>query len=189
MSPSIFRPLLAVSALGLLCACGDGGAKTRVAATATPAAPAAPATAADPAAATFVQTAVATDIFEIDASRVALERSQNWHVKKLAQEIIDARSKAGGELQVALSETGIRPDTRLPADKAQAVAELRTVDATEFDRKYLQAATTAQAQALEVVEKYAEEGANPALKAVAEKKAPELRQQQAKAKALTSQVG
>jgi putative membrane protein len=185
MSLSHFRPLLAVSALGLLAACGDGGAKTEVAA--KPAA--APAKPADPAASTFVQTAVATDIFEIDASRVALERSQNWHVKKLAQEIIDARSKAGGELQVALSDVGIRPDTRLPADKAAAVEELRTVDVSQFDKKYLEAATEAQAQALEVVEKYAEEGATPALKAVAEKKAPELREQHAEARALKGRVG
>lgn len=185
MSLPLFRPLLAVSALGLLAACGDGGVETtKIPATQV----SAPVRAADPAAPAFVQTAVATDIFEIDASRVALERSQNWHVKKLAQEIIDARSKAGGELQVALSDTGIRPDTRLPADKAAMVAELRTVDPAQFDKKYLDAAADAQAKALEVVETYAEEGATPALKAVAEKKAPELRDQHAEVKALRGRV-
>ena len=185
MTLSHFRPLLAVSALGLLAACGDGGAKTEIPVTQV----SAPVKPADPAASNFVRTSVATDIFEIDASRVALERSQNWYVKKLAQEIIDSRSKAGGELQVALSDTGIRPDTRLPADKAAAVEELRNVDAAQFDRKYLQAATEAQAAALEVVEQYAEDGATPALKAVAEKKAPELRGQHAEAQALKGRVG
>ncbi|MET0337702.1 MAG: DUF4142 domain-containing protein [Caulobacter sp.] len=185
MSSTYFRPLLALSALGLLTACGDGGARTEVAI--KPAA--APAKPADPAATNFVQTSVATDIFEIDASRVALERSQNWYVKKLAQEIIDSRSKQGGELQVALSGVGIRPDTRLPADKAAAVEELRTVAPAQFDKKYLEAATQAQAAALEVVEQYAEDGATPALKAVAEKKAPELREQHAEAQSLKSRVG
>lgn len=185
MSSSLFRPLLAVGALSLLAACGDGGTKS---VSTTPAA--APAPAANPADASLVQTAVTTDIFEIDASRVALERSQNWDVRQYAQKVIDTRSKAGGELQVTLSETGlpIRPDTSLPADKAATVAELRNVDAARFDRLYLTAAAEAQEDALDVVEKYAEEGDHPALKAFAEKKAPELREQRAQAKALAGRV-
>jgi predicted outer membrane protein len=59
----------------------------------------------------------------------------------------------------------------------------------QFDKLYLDAAATAQGAALQVVEKYAEEGANAALKAIAEKKAPELREQQAHAKALLNKVG
>jgi putative membrane protein len=186
MTYSLIRPLFAIGALSLLAACGDGGSKQAE----HQAAPVAAAPAASPVDAGLVQTSVTTDIFEIDASRVALERSQNWDVKQYAQKVIDTRSKAGGELQVAINETGlpIKPNTSLPADKAATVAELRTIDPAKFDKLYLTAAATAQATALDVVEKYAEEGVNPALKAFAEKKAPELREQQAQAKALAGRV-
>jgi putative membrane protein len=176
MTSSFIRPVLAVSAMALLAACGDGGAE--VARTTSPAPVAAPRIS-DPAAPTFVQAAVTTDIFEIDAARVALERSQNYEVKQLAQKVIDTRSRAGGELRQALVETDlpINPQTSLPADKAAKVAELRSADAGSFDKLYLDAQVKAQAESLEVTEQYAEKGSTPELKAIAEKKAPEVRDQ------------
>lgn len=185
MTYPLVRPLFALGALSLLAACGDGGSSKAELPTTQISAPAT-----NPADTGLVQTSVTTDIFEIDASRVALERSQNWDVRQYAQKVIDTRSKAGGELQVTLNQSGlpIKPSTNLPADKAATVAELRTIDPAKFDKLYLNAAATAQGTALDVVEKYVEDGANPALKAFAEKKAPELREQQAQAKALAGRV-
>lgn len=187
-----FRPLLAVSAVALIAAaCSDRGADVAEGkpAAQTASAPA-PAVAADPIAPQFVQTAVTTDIVAIDASRVALERSQNYDVKQYAQKVIDARSKAGGELQVALSATGlpVRPSTNLPQDKAAAVAELRTAEPAQVDRLYLDTTVKAHEEALKVLEQYAEEGATPQLRAFAEKEAEEVREQRQQARTLLDRV-
>ncbi len=185
------RPLLVLSAaasiLGLLSACSDSGAK--VAQTSTP--PPALAAPQDPAAPAFVQTNVTTDILGIDASRVVLERSQNWDVKQYAQKVIDARSKSGGELQQTLSQTGlpINPQTSLPPQEAATVAELRAAPVGKVDKLYLKAQAEAQEEALATLEKYADDGVNPALKAFAEKQAPEMRELQQATRALLNKLG
>jgi len=169
------RSMLVISAVALLAACGQK-VEDKAVAQQPDANPAAtiPTPANEAGAPDFVAKAVASDIFEIDSSRAALEKSQSAEVKKFAQEMIDAHSKSGNDLKAAIATAGlaITPNTTLPQDKADKVAELRDTDAKDFDKAYLNAQVDAHQATLDLMQRYANDGDNAALKAFAAATAP-----------------
>jgi len=181
------RSMLVISAVALIAACGQK-VEDKTVAQQPDANPAAtiPTPANEAGAPDFVAKAVASDIFEIDTSRAALEKSSSAEVKKFAQEMIDAHSKSGNDLKAAIATAGltITPDTNLPKDKADKVAELRDTDAKDFDKAYLNAQVDAHQATLDLMQRYANDGDNAALKAFAAATAPVVQAHYDHAKAL-----
>ena len=169
------RSMLVISAVALLAACGQKIEEEGVAQQpdANPAATI-PTPANEAGANDFVAKAVASDMFEIESSRAALEKSSSAEVKKFAQEMIDAHTKSSADLKAALATSGlaITPAATLPQDKADKVAELRTTEANDFDKEYLDEQVDAHQAALDLMQRYANDGDNAALKAFAAAKAP-----------------
>lgn len=168
------RSMLVISTVALLAACGQKVEETVVQQPDANPAATIPTPANEAAAPDFVAKAVASDIFEIDSSRVALEKSPSADVKKFAQEMIDAHSKSGADLKAALTTSGlaITPSTILPQDKADAVNKLRGTEAKDFDKAYLDAQVDGHQATLDLMQRYANDGDNAALKAFAAANAP-----------------
>ena len=181
------RPLLiagaAIAALSLA-ACGQKtetkGAATPAEQAATPDAnPAATiATPADEAAApVFVEKASASDLFEIEAAKLAQATSKNAEVKKFAADMIAAHTKSTAALKKAIADanqTTLVLVTVLPADLQAKLDDLKK--AANFDKAYLENQVDAHQGALNLMQRYAQDGDVPAIKAFAASTAPVVQQ-------------
>lgn len=175
----------AIAALSVA-ACNRPANKTEGAATpaeqaATPDAnPAAtiPTPANEAAAPDFVTKAAASDMFEIEVARLALKRSTNAEVKKFAQTMIDAHTKSTAALKKAITDSGqaLTLPTALPTDLQDKVSDLTKVAAVAFDKNYMDNQVDAHQNALNVMQRYAEDGDVAAIKAFAAATAPVVQQ-------------
>jgi putative membrane protein len=86
---------------------------------------------------TYVQAAAASDMFEMETSRLALERASLPAVKTYAQTMIDEHGKSSEELKAAATAAGITVPAVLAPDKQAKVAALAGLSGAAFDRQYL----------------------------------------------------
>lgn len=189
------RPLLiagaAIAALSLA-ACGQKtetkGAATPAEQAATPDAnPAATiATPADEASApVFVEKASASDLFEVEAAKLAQATSKNAEVKKFAADMVAAHTKSTAALKKAVADAGqttLVVVTVLPADLQAKLDDLKK--AANFDKAYLENQVDAHQSALNLMQRYAQDGDVPAIKAFAAATAPVVQQHYDHAKTL-----
>lgn len=181
--------LAGAAALSLsLAACGKTAEEKTTEATAPDANPAmtVPTAADESAAPDFVGKAGVSDMFEVEAGKIALERSTNPDVKAFAKMMVDMHTKTTADLKTAIASSGlaITPPSMLPDDKTTALADLRSVEAKDFDKKYLDGQVDAHQAALDLMTRYAQDGDNAALKAAAAATAPIVQDHLTKAKAL-----
>lgn len=84
----------------------------------------------------YVQNAAASDMFEIETSKLALQKAAMPSVKTYAQMMIDEHTKSTNELKAACCSGAAIP-APLPADKQAKVDALKNLSGAEFDRQYL----------------------------------------------------
>ncbi len=137
----------------------------------------------------FVEAAAIYDMYEIEASKVALERSQNPEVKKFAQDIINTHGPRSEALKTAI-QTGAAPaaPTAMDSDHQDMVEKLRTAEGDKFDRLFLRQQANTREDTIEVFERYAANGENPALKAYATQVLPNVKTSMTKAEGLLQTV-
>lgn len=178
--------ILSSAALLALAACGDsknvaseaetsaGDAAIETATAVEPAAPAPAATANTNSVAGYAATAAMSDMFEIESSKLALEKSASPEVKKFAQMMIDGHTKTTAELKATLATAGVTmtPPPALDERRQAMLEELRGKSTAEFDTAYLDQQTAAHGEALSLHQGYANGGDNAAAKAFAAKTAP-----------------
>lgn len=179
--------LVGVAALSLtLAACGQKNDQT--AAVAPDANPAAtiPTPTDETSAPAFVEKAAASDMFEIEAGRIALDRATNPEVKAFAQMMVDGHTKTTADLKAAIAASGlmITPPATLPDDKSTALADLRSVDAAGFDKAYMDGQVDAHQATLNLMSRYAQDGDSPQIKGAAAAMLPIIQQHLDRARTL-----
>jgi putative membrane protein len=191
----IKRTLAVVSIVALLAACGkkveDAGTANEVAQQpdANPAAtivtPANEAAAPD-----FVMKAALSDMYEIETAKVAQKRSTNAEVKKYAAEMIKAHTKSTADLKAAIASSGqaLTPPAELDAHFKEKLDDLNKVDANDFNARYMNDQVDAHQGALDTVQRYANDGDVPAIKAFAMTAAPIVQGHYDMAKSLRDKV-
>ena len=175
MKRTLARALMVVSATALIAACGQKTDETNVAQqpdanpTATIPTPADEAAAPD-----FVTKAAMSDMYEVEAAKVALARSQNAEVKKFAQMMVDDHTKSTNDLKSAIAASGLSltPPSALDEAHAGKIQELKDEEAADFDKAYLNDQVDAHQMALDLLQRYANDGDNAQLKGFAATTAP-----------------
>jgi putative membrane protein len=133
----------------------------------------------------FVTLAAASDMFEIQSSKIALQRSTNPDVKKFAQMMIDAHTKTTATLKGLIAgQSDLSPPTTLPSDMQSKIDTLGNVSPADFDKTYLQDQIDGHQSVLNVMQRYAKDGDMEPLKQFAANTAPIVQQHLDKAKAL-----
>lgn len=176
MTRNILIVSAAFAALSLA-ACGPKTEETKGAATpaqqaATPDAnPAAtvPTMADETKADVFAMKAADSDMFEIEAAKLAAKRSTNAEVKKFAASMQTAHTKSSESLKAAIAASGaaITLPTALSADAQGKLDDLTKADDKDFDKKYADSQVDAHQAALNLLQRYAQDGDTPAIKAFA----------------------
>lgn len=126
----------------------------------------------------FVQTAAGTDLYEIEASRLAMGRAPSTQVKAYAQMLVNHHTMTTNELKTILAAKGMTPPPpTLPADKQAKVAQLSALHGAEFERDYIRMTGVQDHQAaIGVFEQASRTLADPDLRNFAAKSLPVLRQ-------------
>ncbi len=126
---------------------------------------------------TFAQKAAVSDQFEIQSSKLALQKSHNDQIRKFAQRMIDDHTKAGEELKAALLQANLKePGTELDHEHQVLLNKLQNESQGAFDRTYVKDQRTGHQQAVRLLEGYAKNGDNNALKQFAVKTLPIIKE-------------
>lgn len=136
----------------------------------------------DDKAADFVQKASVANLFEIQTSELALQRSQNAEVRGLAQAMIADHTKAGADLQAALTaaKSTLAPATALDEAHQKKYEELANAKPEEFDDKYVDIQTDAHNEAVSLFKDYSDGGTAGPIKDFAAATLPVLEGHKAK---------
>lgn len=87
--------------------------------------------------ATYVQNAAASDMFEIESSKLALEKATLPALKTYAEMMIAEHGTSSAELKIAAASAGIPVPTMLPPPLQAKLEALRTKSGAGFDQQYL----------------------------------------------------
>jgi putative membrane protein len=114
----------------------------------------------------FVTKAALTDMYEVEAGKIASEKGQSKAVKEFGRQMVEAHSKTGEELRgiVQAEKLAVKLPARLDKKHRKMIAALREAKVEDFDETYLAQQVKAQDGAAELFDSYAEEGGNAALK-------------------------
>ena len=124
-------------------------------------------------AAPYVTKAGASDLYEIQSSRIALQKSRNSQVRALATMLISHHQMTTRDVTAAARRDGLRPMApRLEPHQAAMIADLRRASAMGFNRAFLDQQRTAHEQALNLHSNYAQTGDRRALRMAASKAVP-----------------
>ena len=142
----------------------------------TPApAAAAPVPNADTAAGFAVRSAL-SDMYEVDSSRIALQRSQDNDVKRFAQMMIDDHGRTSNEVRAMLAQQAVA--VALPAAPDAEVESrlnaLRSASAEAFDQTYVDQQIQAHESALALLKDHARNGDNQVFRDWASRTAPAI---------------
>jgi putative membrane protein len=133
---------------------------------------------------TFVEKAALTDMYEIEAAKIALQRSKVQPVKDFAQMMIDDHTATTAELGPLASAAGVAPPTALDEGHMKKLDDLKSANAQDFDDTYIDQQTAAHSDALGLMKDYAENGKDPGIQAFASKVALKVDEHLQKVKAL-----
>lgn len=124
-------------------------------------------------AAQFVPMAASSDMYEIESSRLALERSQSPAIKQFAQMMIDHHTMTTQQVTQAAQASGMTPPppALLPPHRA-LLDKLQPAQGRAFDRMYLDQQRTAHRQALALHQSYARSGDKEPLRQAAAQAVP-----------------
>lgn len=125
----------------------------------------------------FVRKASVANEFEIESSRLALEKSQNQNVKRFAQKMIDDHTKAGEQLKQALQNTNTNaaPEEGLDDKHQQKIDKLQNLSGDDFDRQYIAMQMKAHKNAVSLFSDYSMHGKDAAIKSFAAQTLPTLK--------------
>jgi putative membrane protein len=120
----------------------------------------------------FVEKIALSDMYEIEASKIALERSKVQPVKDYAQMMIDAHTATSAELKPLAASSMVTPPSALDNDHMAKLDDLRKATVEDFDDKYIDQQTDAHENALNTLKDFANNGKDAGLQAFAAKTAP-----------------
>jgi putative membrane protein len=138
----------------------------------------APASAQTPSAQEFVNKVAISDMFEIQASQLALSKQADADTKPFAEKMVTDHQKTTSELK-ALVEGGkvkAKLPTALDSEHQKLLDDLKAKSGKDFDQSYDQAQVKGHKEAVALFEAYAKSGDDPELKSWAAKTLPHLKE-------------
>jgi len=122
----------------------------------------------------FIQKAAMSDMYEVQAGKLAADKGQSDVVKQFGQQMVDAHTKTTEELTGIVKSKNIKVDlpTKLDAKHQKLIDDLNTASARDFDKTYANQQVDAHQEAVDLFKKYASSGDDADVKQFAEKTLP-----------------
>lgn len=135
----------------------------------------------------FLRNAALSDMYEIQSSKIAQQKSKSAAIKRYAADMIKDHTKTTNEMTSLLKTanlTSITPPTALDSRRQGFIDNLNAATPENFDKTYVDQQTSAHDEAVSMFRNYADDGDNAAVKSWAQKTVPTLEHHQQMAKAL-----
>lgn len=129
-------------------------------------------------AASFVTNAAIGGMYEVEAGRIAAQRSSNPRIKALGEMMVTDHGKAGDELKPIAAAANLIVPTALDQRHQGLIDNLRGASNEDFDHVYLQQQEAAHNETATLLETWGRTGDNDALKAWAGRTLPVVRAHQ-----------
>ena len=123
----------------------------------------------------FVTNAAIGGMYEVEAGRIAAERSKNARVRALGQTMVTDHGKANDELKPIAMAANLAIPSALDERHKGLIDNLRGATDQDFDRVYLQQQEAAHNETIMLLETYGRMGDNDGLKGWAAKALPVVR--------------
>jgi putative membrane protein len=120
----------------------------------------------------FAEKAATTGLYEVQAARIAEQRSRNPAVDRFAEQMIRDHGKNNAELKTVAARVGVRLPARLDAQHAGLIAQLRAANVRDFNSTYAGQQVQGHQDAAALLTSYAQHGDNARLKQFARKTLP-----------------
>ncbi|MEG3084583.1 DUF4142 domain-containing protein [Sphingomonas sp. PB2P12] len=135
----------------------------------------------------YVMAAGMSDLYEINSSQVALQKSQTPAIRKFATMLIKHHQTTTAATMKAATKAGLTPTPPvLDAGATASINELQTASAADFDRLYVGQQIPAHQAALDLHQSYATGGDQAPLRTTAKAAVPIIKQHIAAAMKLQS---
>ena len=129
-----------------------------------------------PTTADFVQKAAMSDMYEVEAGKIATQKGQSDEVKQFGQQMVDAHTKTTQELTTIVQQKNIKVEvpTKLDTKHQKLIDDLNSASAQDFDKTYAKQQVDGHQAAVKLFKRYAARGDDADLKAFAEKTLPTI---------------
>jgi putative membrane protein len=134
----------------------------------------------------FVQKAAMSDMYEIEAGKIATQKGETAPVKGFGEMMVDAHGKTTDELKGIVASEKIQVDlpAKLDTKHQKLIDDLNAASTADFDKTYAKQQVDGHQEAVNLFDAYAKKGDNAALKAFAQKTLPVIQQHLDEAKKL-----
>jgi putative membrane protein len=136
----------------------------------------------------FVQNAGQGNMYEIEAAKIAEQKAQNPDVKAFAKMMVTDHTALENQMKPAITKSGKAPPAQLDQRRKGFLDNLNAAGPSDFDKVYIDQQVAAHKETLNLLKGYADNGDDPALKAVAAKAAPKVQAHLDRAQALQAKV-
>jgi putative membrane protein len=122
----------------------------------------------------FVTAAAISDMYEVEAGKIAEDRSHNPQVRAFAEKMVKAHTATTEKLKGLLVDAGgnVTPPAHLDDRRQGMVDELRGAQDKDFDARYISQQIDAHKEALILMRGYAKDGDVAAIRKFAAQTAP-----------------
>lgn len=132
----------------------------------------------------FARQACQTGAAEVEIGKLAARNTRNAEVRALAKRLSEDHARAEKELARLFARKGIPPERELAQHRQSSLDRLAGLKGREFDTAFKEQVIADHESSIELFEKQAAQGADPDLKAFAQKHLPHLREHLAQAQRL-----
>jgi putative membrane protein len=122
--------------------------------------------------AAFVSNASQSDMYEIQAAKIAEQRSKNPQIQAFAKMMIKDHTKSTDLMKPLVQAGGQTPADKLDDRRQGFIDHLNKASDTDFDKTYVDQQVAAHKEALDLMNGYAKDGSDAGLKGGAAKIAP-----------------
>jgi putative membrane protein len=121
-------------------------------------------------AAFFVWQTSMTDMFEIEAAKIALQRTQTAGIRSFAEAMVSDHTRSKDQIAKAVKDNDLSTPLpeRIDLKHQQVLDQLRRATDADFDHLYLSGQVAAHEEALKLYEHYAPTAEEASLRAIAE---------------------
>lgn len=137
----------------------------------------------------FVSNAVQGNMYEIEAAKLAEQKSKTAAVKDFAKQMVKDHTKLAADMKPLISAAGQTPPTDLDQRRKGMLDNLKAADAASFDKTYADQQVAAHDETLTLLQGYAKDGSDAGLKGGAAKAVPVVQHHLEMAKKMQTEVG
>lgn len=131
---------------------------------------------ATPSTSTFLANTATANLFEIESSKVALDKTKNDKIKAFANRMVTDHTAAGAKFKQAVADAKLTPPAeKLDAKHQSLLDDLKKKDGTALDAAYVKAQHDGHVETVAMFEAYAKGGDNAGMKQFASDTLPTLK--------------